>query len=193
LDWLTFISKLSDTLAWPLAAVILTMLLSDEVRNLLRYIKKLKAGPLEAEFDREVKELRQEAETQLPSISKTAFPSTIQQKLLQLAQINPRSAIIEAWQGIEFTADKIINEKALYVPPREAHSPFAVIRALNKAGILDPTALALYHDLRALRNQAAHLADFNPSQEAVLNYIELASRLQASLEQALKNDRTANN
>ena len=181
MDWLTFCSKIAEVLAWPITLVVLVLFLRVEIKTLLSLLKRLKAGPLEAEFEREVKELRSEAEVRWPLISTAPTVTPEKQKLLQLAQINPRSAILEAWQGIEFAAQRVVFDRALYVPPREAMSPLAVVRALSKEQILNPEEVALYHELRALRNQAAHAPDFSPTHESALNYIELAGRLQAAL------------
>ena len=104
--------------------------------------------------------------------------------LLQLVQVNPRSAVLEAWRGIEESAIRVVQKKALYVPERESHSPFAVIRVLNKENVLSAEEVALYHDLRSLRNQAAHAQDFSPTTDAALSYIELASGLRRALEVA---------
>ncbi|MGA0611779.1 hypothetical protein [Caldimonas sp. KR1-144] len=184
MDTLTFIAKLAEFLAWPIATVVLVFLLRGEIKGLLRYVKKVKAGPVEAEFEREVKELKAaaEAEPQLLPPPEGATPE--KQMLLQLVQINPRSAVLEAWRGVEDSSIRVIQNKALYVPEREASSPLAVIRALNKAGVITPEEIALYHDLRALRNQAAHAQDFAPTTDAALNYIELAGRLRRTLERA---------
>ncbi|MGA7949964.1 MAG: hypothetical protein WCA45_07370 [Thiobacillaceae bacterium] len=180
MDWLTFISKVVDAVAWPIAAVTLFFFLRPEIKTLFSLIKRLKAGPVEAEFEREVKELRTEAEMQMPALPVPPPQIPERQKLLQLAQLNPRSAILEAWQGVEFTAQRVVSDRALFVPPREATSPMAVIRALNKAQLLSSEEVALYHDLRALRNQAAHVQDFSPTYDSALNYIELAGRLQGA-------------
>jgi uncharacterized protein YutE (UPF0331/DUF86 family) len=144
-------------------------------------IKKLKAGPLEAEFEREVKELRSETEAQLPPVERAIVPEPARQKLLQLAEINPRSAIIEAWQSIEFAAHDLLNRSKTDISMKSSSSPLTVIRALTKERLLNPDEIALFHELRALRNQAIHAADFTPTQQATLDYIELASRLEAAL------------
>ena len=106
--------------------------------------------------------------------------------LLQLVQLNPRSAVLEAWRGIEESAIRVVQDKALYVPERESHSPLAVIRVLNRENILSAEDVSLYHELRTLRNQAAHAQDFSPTTVAALSYIELASRLRRVLEEAAK-------
>jgi len=186
MDWLTFIVKLVEFLAWPFAAVVLVLLLRTELRQLLPHVKRLKAGPVEAEFEREVKELQKEASGQPTPPSLTAGLTAERQMLFQLVQVNPRSAILEAWRGVEEAALGLVQAKGLYVSERDARSAFAVIRAIGSANVLSSEDFALYHDLRTLRNQAAHATDFAPTTDAAHSYVGLASRLRGSLEQAAK-------
>jgi hypothetical protein len=130
-DALTFIAKLVEFLAWPVAAVILVLLLRGEIKGLFRYLKKLKAGPVEAEFEREVQELKATAEAQPQLLPPPEGATPEKQMLLQLVQINPRSAVLEAWRGVEEASVRVIQSKGFYVPEREAHSPLAVIRSLR--------------------------------------------------------------
>ncbi|MVT29174.1 hypothetical protein GO496_14535 [Acidovorax citrulli] len=52
MDWLTFISKLIDSIAWPVAAVLLGLIFRKKLAELLPLLRKVKAaGPLEAEFE----------------------------------------------------------------------------------------------------------------------------------------------
>jgi hypothetical protein len=93
---------------------------------------------------------------------------------------------LEAWRSVEQAALHLVDQKALYVSERDAKSRFAVIRAIAKADFLTQEELALFHDLRSLRNQAAHATDFSPTTDASLNYVELAARLRVALERAAK-------
>jgi len=63
-----------------------------------------------------------------------------------------------------------------------------MIRALTKKELLNTDDITLYHELRALRNEAVHSVDFNPSQESTLNYVELASRLAADVKRAARDN-----
>lgn len=184
MDILTFITKLIEFTAWPIAAVALVAMLRTEIKSLLPHVKKLKAGPVEAEFEREIRELEATAKAQLLPPPEGLTPE--RQMLLQLVQVNPRSAVLEAWRGIEESATRVVQNKALYVPERESNSPLAVIRVLNKENILSAEEISLYHDLRTLRNQAAHAQDFSPTTDAALSYVELASGLRRALEAAAK-------
>ncbi|WP_145964094.1 hypothetical protein [Chromobacterium phragmitis] len=184
MDILTFITKLIEFTAWPIAAVALVTMLRTEIKSLLPYLKKIKAGPVEAEFEREIKELEAMAKAQHQLFPPPEGLTPERQLLLQLVQVNPRSAILEAWRGIEESAIRVIQNKALYVPEKESHSPLAVIRVLNKENVLSAEDISLYHDLRTLKNQAAHAQDFSPTTDAALSYIELASSLRRTLEVA---------
>lgn len=184
MDILTFIAKLVEFLAWPTAAVVLVLLLRGEIKGLFRYLKKLKVGPIEAEFERAVNELKATAEAQPQLLPPPEGATPEKQLLLQLVQINPRSAVLEAWRGVEEASVRVIQNKGFYVPEREAHSPLAVIRSLTKENVFSAEEMSLYHDLRVLRNQAAHSQDFSPPTDAALNYVELAGRLRRVLEKA---------
>lgn len=182
MDTLTFTAKIIESIAWPIATVILVVLLRAEIQSLLPFLKRLKAGPLEAEFERELLELRTTVEFE-PVQQPAEKPLSIaEQKLLQLIEINPRSAILEAWQGVEAYARKLTIDLGLYEPGPESRPLLDAYRAIARANLLSTEDLALFQELRSLRNQAAHAEDFNPTKAAAHNYVQLASRLRAKLE-----------
>lgn len=57
MDALTFLTKLLEFGAWPAAAIAIILVLRKELQALLPNIKKFKAGPVEVELERVVKEL----------------------------------------------------------------------------------------------------------------------------------------
>lgn len=179
MDSYTFISKLFESLAWPITAVALVLILKSEINKLLPFIRKLKAGPLEAEFARELRDLRNDPSVQPKEIAANLKITPQQEKLLKLAEINPRSAILEAWIAVEAAVKDLTNRRSVI----EA-------RPLGESGKMDAkpellmgSELILFRELRLLRNQAVHSEDFTPTKEATLNYIELARQLCDSLAQ----------
>jgi hypothetical protein len=82
--------------------------------------------------------------------------------------------------GIEFAARRAVLQCA-GSPIPEVTSPMRVLKELTQLQLLSPEDIALFHDLRGLRNQASDAPDF-PSYEAVSNYLQLAASLQARLE-----------
>ena len=182
MDCLTFISKIIESLAWPVAAVVLVVVLRDEISKLAPFLKRVKAGPLEAEFEREVKELK-EATVEQTKAAETPQPDTVSKSFLfQLAELHPRSAILESWVRIEAAARVVLAEKAVsvsnpsYIPAARLAEPLA------QQEVLSQKQVTLFHELRRLRNEVAHAQGFEPTQESARAYIDLASSLQGWLE-----------
>lgn len=183
MDGLTFFAQVVGSLAWPVAAVVVVAMLRNQIASLFPLLKRLKAGPVEAEFEREIRETKAEAPN-LPAPE--ALPAPVdarRQQLMQIAYINPRTAILDAWQGIEFAVKKAAIQRIGGSPMPDISSALKMARELAKSNIITPDELALFHDLRGLRNQATHAPDFNPTVESALSYIDLATGLQTKFEQ----------
>jgi hypothetical protein len=178
MDILTFISKITESLAWPFATLGIVFILRKKIETILPFLKKLKAGPIEAEFAQEVKDLRKSVDTYIDEKPLSAHDK----KLFQLSEINPRSAILEAWQGVETEARKLVIDLGLYEMGPESRPLLDVYRVLVKNNFLSSDNLALFNELRSLRNQAAHDENFTPTKESSLNYIELAKILRLSID-----------
>jgi hypothetical protein len=185
MDWLTFVSKVIESISWPVAAVALVLLLRDEIAKLAPFLKKFKAGPLEAEFERDVKELKEikESTPQLAKPAKAQAVDTASKNFLfQLAELHPRSAILESWVRVEAAARAVLAHKNIatsnspYVPAARLAEPLAQQEVLNQGQV------TLFHELRRLRNEVAHAQGFEPTQESARAYIDLASFLQGWLE-----------
>lgn len=186
MDWITFASKALESLAWPTASVVLVVLLRDEIRKLVPFLKKLKAGPLEAEFEREVKELKASIAHDSSPDSKQTYDPASKAFLLQLAELHPRSAILEAWVRVEAAARAALASKEL---PHElsTYQPAAKLaETLARKEMFDQGQVTLFHELRRLRNDVAHSIDLQPTLGSVKSYVELASYLQGGLDEAVK-------
>jgi hypothetical protein len=184
MDWLTFFAKLVEFLAWPIITLMIVLLLRAQITASLPALKRLKAGPVEAEFERQVEQIKNEAPLQLALPDNVAPPlDAARNQLLQLAALNPRAAIVEAWRGLESSAKRAALQQSPGSPMPDVSTAVKTINSLARERILTPEEVALFHDLRGLRNQAMHVPDFSPTYEAAVNYIELALQLQTRFEQ----------
>lgn len=178
MDWLTFIAELIKTLAWPLTVLAILILLRKPLVGLIPLLQRIKYKDFELEFGRQVREVRAEANEELPPPQKPkAMIPQAPDPILELARVSPRAAVTEAWRQVEAAALDAAQRNNVPLKYREAVSPVRVIRALEKAEVVDPAPMAIFHDLRALRNQAAHAPEFALSTEAVIEYVDLARRL----------------
>lgn len=179
MDYLTFISKLVDALAWPAAALIAAFFLREELKALIPYIKRLKLGGMEAEFER----ILQEASEDLPPQVIEPEPSlSRKQELIQLARSNPRDAIIAAWTGIEIAVRRAALQTIPGSPTPDVSTAVRAMRALVQHNVVTSAEDKLFQDLRGLRNQVVMYDNSFTLQEATAQkYIELATGLEARL------------
>ncbi|AVR96143.1 hypothetical protein C9I28_10755 [Pseudoduganella armeniaca] len=152
---------------------------------------RVKAGPVEAEFAQQVDELRKEVEAVTPERQMARPVSDEEARLLELARVSPRSAILEAWRGVEIAATKAVDSHSRQAVSdastgyRTRTSPVALGRELGLLGIFNGKQMSVFHELRALRNQAAHVEDFEIEFESVNSYIQLTRSLVADLKAAV--------
>ena len=181
MDWLTFISKIIDSIAWPGAVILIALIFRNEIGKLLRLIRKLRHGDLEVTFGEELEKAREESE-ELGSPIDTPAEIIRDQELLNLAKNHPPAAVIEAWKDIEKELIQLGRRKN-QLQINRPHQVFSQMRNDNEIG---PTAGKLYQRLRSLRNKAVHQSDFKLTEGQALEYVELASNM-AWFFRALKN------
>jgi len=183
MDWLTFASNIISALAWPVAAIVLVILLRRQILSLLPFVKRLKAGPIEAEFEREVKELKASVAEAVPAAALLPSPEPdTKDALLRLAETHPRAAILEAWLGVEGAALAALERKGMSTESSKGRSPILLATLLAKSELLAQGQLNIFQELRSLRNQAVHVGAFEPTVEAARSYVESAAYIQRWLE-----------
>lgn len=182
MDWLQFIASLIGSLAWPAVVLAAVVLLRRPLAALLPLLRRLKYKDIEVEFDREVRELRDEAAAVLPPLPR-AVPSTVPENaLLELASVSPRAAVVEAWLRVESAARRAIERRGVRPESGQALAGLQLTRTLRHAEILDNSARAVLDRLRMLRNQAVHAHDFAVGEESAREYVELSLALARRLE-----------
>lgn len=183
IDWirpLEALFKLLSSLAWPFAAYLIARHFRAELAALLARLKKVKAGSAEAEFERGVNEASQSAD--IPHVDQE--PEDVA-PAVSAAIADPRGAILSAWLEVERAVFRLLEVRQLNVPSlRPKLGVLPAMKAIQSANALDPNYVGLFHDLRSLRNAAAHNYEFNPEPEAVLHYTKLARSLAKAIEEA---------
>ena len=178
MDWLTLLIRLVEALAWPAAVLIIALVFRPEFRRLVPLVRKLKVAGLEAEFEQSVREISEETGAVTPELG--VKPDTRKSTLIELAATHPRAAILEAWRGVEIAVKRAAIQNA-GSPVPDVSSPRKAMRELVQTSVMSPEDASLFYDLQGLRNQAAHVPDFEPSQEAAIRYVVLASHLLSRL------------
>lgn len=186
MDLLTFTAQLFSSIAWPIAAVVVALLLRQPLAGVLNALRRIKVSGVEAEFGRRLEQAREliddEPRTNVPPLTSPAYPDKNREFLLKLAEHSPRSVILEAWRGIETAATKALSRTNGDIKSARGLSSTVTGKALVNANLIDDTESQLFSILRDLRNRAAHEQNFNLAQDEALEYAILAQRLSSNLE-----------
>jgi hypothetical protein len=188
MDWLTFISKIIESLAWPSVPIAVLLIIRKELPTIAKSLRRFKYKDVELEFGESAKAVANETKVVLPEPTNYAqLPieqkSTAESRLEAIADIAPRAAILEAWLLVEAAAADVIQKKnlgSLSAYP----GPLRLRETLQKGNILNSRQIAVFEQLRKLRNDAVHVPDAEFTKEAAINYIQPALAMSAFLEQS---------
>jgi hypothetical protein len=90
-----------QAIAWPVAVVVAVLVFRRDLRGILaRELTRLKAGPFEAEFERQRAQVEAEVGPAPPEAPPPPIVSTVDE-LRALAQTSPTAAVLEAYARVE--------------------------------------------------------------------------------------------
>lgn len=180
MDWLTFITKIVDALAWPVVALVLGLAFRRKLLELLPMLRKFKAGPVEAEFELAAKRALANAEeakaqTSGEDAAQAQDVSSNRQVISQLreARGDPTGAILDGWGKVDGELFRLGLQTGLVVDPLE--NTGKVYSAVMSSEMLPFGTVRLVKELRDLRNQVAH-AQVVPTPEAAQDYLLAVDR-----------------
>lgn len=185
MDWLTFISSLVGSLAWPIVVLTGLYMFRRSIRDLVPSIRRLKYKEFEADFGRELEEVKK-ITSDISDIKKLPDYSSDGkfQKLLTVASVAPNAAVLEAFREVEFAARNRL-EKENSTPDMSSAAPYRLIqRILEAKGILDRKGIKVFDELRTLRNKVAHAGEYEISPAQATEYVEISWTIIEALNKA---------
>jgi HEPN domain-containing protein len=198
--WLDFIAAVVSAIAWPVAIVVVVLLLRRQIRNLIPLLRRIRYGEFEAEFSEEVEEtaaeIQQHAE-EMPVKELPALPEDVEERLrtnIELlrasAQENPGIAVLEAWLLVEFEVHAAairnnIDSTVKRVVGRKSGKSVAgginrILRVLADRERIPEWVVDAVNDLRVLRSEVAQSlrAPREPlSTELAVDYVNSVERI----------------
>lgn len=188
-----FLASVIDAIAWPVAVVWLGYLFRSEIRTLLSRFRQLRYGELEANFDKGLEAIEEEANRLLKQPEENGerdnepvYPSPYDEKyaeLLRIADTSSRAALVEAWVEVEASLMRAAERFNLDRGQGSA-SQKLVIGLINTGHYAKPV-LPLFDGLRELRNKAVHVQQFEPHRRQIRRYIQIAIELALTFENPL--------
>lgn len=186
MDWLTFLSSIVNAVAWPATLVVLLVLIREQLPQLAKSLRRLKYKDIEMEFGEAAKAIANEVQAVMPAAqadNKIAGQEKeeVKARLEAIAELAPRAAILESWLQVEAAAADVIRQSNLGVLTPYP-GPMRLRDSLHKGGVLDKRQLAIFEQLRTLRNEAVHVPEAEFTKAAVSNYIESSIAIASYLE-----------
>jgi hypothetical protein len=156
-DTRQFIASLVNSLAWPAAVVVLLFVFRQRITELFEQLpKRLKAGPLEVEWDRAVAVTA----TGLVAPRQERVALTPTEDLADLAPLTeaaPRAAVLDAASRVEAALRARFESSDVEVPPSPGLRNLA--RRARDAGLVEVETARSIEGLGVMRDLAAHTRD----------------------------------
>lgn len=184
MDIYTFISNIISSLSWPLALVLLIVLLRKEIRSLIPSLQSVKYKEFEMAFDQKAKELEKHAkEIALKQSDNELLPSlSANDTITELIGVSPRLAVIETFTWLESAIrDATIRHR---IGKDQFYGVRNGFRVLVKQGIIPEKYMKLFNEFRMLRNELSHNMEAKISSEASRIYAEKAFALTEFIKKA---------
>lgn len=186
MDWLQFISSIVGSLAWPITLVIAFFIIKNHLSTLFPFVERLKYKDFELEFRKSVQELTEKSRDALPRPNVDEQAAAPRDRLYTLAEISPRSAILEAWLEVETAAADALQTRDPQVASKtRMAAPLRLGELLNRYQVINGQQLEIFHRLRDLRNKAVHIGDATFQSSEVTEYIDLASSLASQIKRGV--------
>jgi len=186
MDILTFLSKVMEAIAWPVAAVIILAMLRKDLPAIARSLRRFKYKDIELEFRAAAEAIAEEVKEAVPPLNPDVRISgstrdALKNRLEAISELAPRAAILEAWLQVESAAADVLRVKGL--DSLKAYpGPLRLREGLYKGGVLNKQQVKIFEQLRTLRNEAVHVPDAEFTKSAVASYIDSAISMASHLE-----------
>jgi hypothetical protein len=114
MDYLTFISAVIASIAWPLVALVALRTFKAHIPAISSRVRKFKYMDVEIEFGEAIKELVTEAKALFPGLDSHRLPTdpveiATDEQLQSIAKISHRAAVIGAWSKVAPVAGTILG------------------------------------------------------------------------------------
>lgn len=157
MDWKTFVSNMTSSLAWPTVVSILAITFGDEIRSIFKRAKKLGNGMLQIELADEIDRARDQAERVQAEQSGPAIATQpLDQATVELAKSSPPLAVLQSFKEVEAV---LLAIRAI-LPDNKPHRNLnEVLAYLRSHEMITESVVALFQRLRKTTKAVSHAAE----------------------------------
>jgi len=175
MDWKQFVAAIVSSSAWPVAAICIILILRAPLAKIIPRIRSFKYGELHVDLAEKLDEVKVAVAA---DVTKQPPPTDPQPGVLELARIDPRSAVLSAWLEVERETLDLASKANI---PSKGKTLISLANELHVAGLIDELAFTTFRKLRKIRNEAAHLTEIDVSFEEAVSMANLCQWLASRL------------
>lgn len=153
MDWLTFITEITKSLAWPICALIIFLNFKTHLANLLQGIKlrSIKKGEFQADFDNMAEEIREDLPKKgTVSTEDNPFKS-VESEIEKYITTSPVRAITQAWNQVEGMVNSVAVRNNI-----SRSTIGSTLEVMTSKGLITSATKDSINGLQRLRNLAVH-------------------------------------
>ena len=155
-----------SSVSWPIAIIVLVLLLRKPVAKLIPNIQRIRYGKAEIDFGVELQDLEGKAKTaglriQERSQPSRAVPRTADDSIsdaIRLVEDFPEPAVGVAWLAVEHELSQAIGRLAISADYPPYNSALRNIILLHEQGYIDLETRGVLNKMHLLRKAAVHAA-----------------------------------
>lgn len=178
---LEFIGSLVDSLAWPVAIIVIVLILRSPLSGLLAGpVKRWKAGPsgVGVEYwEEQLSEARRDLEESpdLAGVEKQPALAAdgLVEELRPLTELSPQAAVMESMIRIEQKLRGLV-EKVDISATKQPMGATQLAKAAHRSGVISDETLEAIQGMAVLRNLAAHGRAEDLTPERAIDFVSLA-------------------
>ncbi len=138
MDWLTFLSKLAEHLAWPITTLVVVLSFKDTIQKKIKDLVFAKAGSIEAEFEKGLTKVGSDLEKQEPFLApRTAILNAYEEleEATKSVNLNTEEALKDAISQLEKLRNLIVNTNVDTEPSSETALKYVSLARQARAGV----------------------------------------------------------
>lgn len=138
MDWLTFLSKLAEHLAWPITTLVVVLSFKDTIQKKIKDLIFAKAGSIEAEFEKGLTKVGNDLEKQEPFLApRTAILNAYEEleEATKSVNLNTEEALKDAISQLGKLRNLVVNTNVDTQPSSETALKYVALARQARAGL----------------------------------------------------------
>jgi|GEM_PF-6836413 len=181
MDWLSFISKLIEDMAWPASFIAAIVFLRSPIFSILPNLKTLKVKDVELSFGEAIRSIQHDISVTTGNANwEVTSTKDLKPNMAKLAEKSPLGVVLQAWDSFESTI-KVCAERHAEV---NFHSVGEAIEWLESNTVIKGGYINLYYRLKALKTRFSAFENEELPNERALEYSDTALAIAREIREA---------